>query len=399
MNILVVTTIFPFPLNSGGAQAQFNMIDELRKKHNITILFNEDRKNRLSYMHELQKLWPDVFFIPYRYAWQLRNMKFVCNKLRRGFQTVFTPKSQKFLVDRALRPVSLYLSDHFIGFVNDVIKNRNIDVVQIEFLTAIQLVHYLPDNIKKVFIHHEIGFVKNARYLQSFDLTEREKEMYVDSREREINALNAFDTVVTLTQVDKDILRNNGVHTDIFVSPAAVNSEVHDYKKWNGNLVFVGSNAHAPNREGVEWLRTQVAPCLKHEYQMNIIGQGWNDNYTVEKLQVKTLGFVAELYDGMGGSVMLVPILSGSGMRMKILEAAACSLPIITTSVGVEGLDFKNRDSCLIADTPEEFAAAIEELTNSPELMEKIGRRANEVFMEKYTVSALADLRNKLYIK
>jgi len=399
MNILVVTTIFPFPLNSGGAQAQFNMIDELRKKHNITILFNEDRKNRLSYMHELQKLWPDVFFIPYRYAWQLRNMKFVCNKLRRGFQTVFTPKSQKFLVDRALRPVSLYLSDHFIGFVNDVIKNRNIDVVQIEFLTAIQLVHFLPDNIKKVFIHHEIGFVKNERYLQSFDLTESEKEMYADSRENEIKALNAFDTVVTLTQVDKDILRNNGVHTNIFVSPAAVNSEVHDYTKWNGNLVFVGSNAHAPNREGVEWLRNKVAPCLKHDYKMNIIGQGWNDNYTVEKLQVKTLGFVAELYDGMGGSVMLVPILSGSGMRMKILEAAACSLPIITTSVGVEGLDFKNRDSCLIADTPEEFAAAIEELTNSPELMEKIGKRANEVFMEKYTVSALANLRNKLYIE
>ena len=94
---------------------------------------------------------------------------------------------------------------------------------------------------------------------------------------------------------------------------------------------------------------------------------------------------------------MIVPILNGSGMRMKILDAAAMNVPFITTSVGVEGLDFKNEESCLVADTPIEFAAALERLVKDEALRRKIANNAFAVFDETYSKLALAKVRDNIY--
>jgi glycosyltransferase involved in cell wall biosynthesis len=94
---------------------------------------------------------------------------------------------------------------------------------------------------------------------------------------------------------------------------------------------------------------------------------------------------------------MIVPILSGSGMRMKILEAAAMSLPIVTTTVGVEGIDLVDGESCLIADTPDAFANAILRLEHDTALCRGLGEQANRVFRAKYHPSVLAKARNEIY--
>ena len=100
------------------------------------------------------------------------------------------------------------------------------------------------------------------------------------------------------------------------------------------------------------------------------------------------MGFVEHLEDAVHGSIMIVPILTGSGMRMKILEAAAMSVPFITTSVGVEGLDFKHDESCLVADTAEEFANAIDCLANDAVLRKRLTENASKVFENKYSAQA-----------
>ena len=84
-------------------------------------------------------------------------------------------------------------------------------------------------------------------------------------------------------------------------------------------------------------------------------------------------------------------------MRMKILEAAALGCPIVTTSVGVEGINLTNGDSCLIADTPEEFAKAITEIINSEELRTRLTKRAQSIYLENYSVKALTGLRDSIY--
>jgi glycosyltransferase involved in cell wall biosynthesis len=85
-------------------------------------------------------------------------------------------------------------------------------------------------------------------------------------------------------------------------------------------------------------------------------------------------------------------------MRMKILDAAAMGVPFITTTVGVEGLAFKNDESCIIADSPADFARAINTLISNEDMMRLHATNAQEIFKEHYSIEALSKVRNAIYL-
>ena len=94
---------------------------------------------------------------------------------------------------------------------------------------------------------------------------------------------------------------------------------------------------------------------------------------------------------------MIVPILSGSGMRMKILEAAALGLPILTTRVGVEGLLFRNNESCIISNKPDEFANSLVSIMTNEKLREKLTSSAADLYERNYSPQVLSEVRNNIY--
>lgn len=392
MNITIITCVLPWKLQSGGAQAQFNMIDQLRKMHHITLICPEDFQNKRSAMHELQQMWPEVRLVMYPVWRQLFYPRFVIDKVVRAFKKIFTPASERFKVQRALMHYGIYPSWDFMRFVNHIIHEERTDLIQVEFYPCLYLVHRLPPNIRKIFIHHELRFVKNERMVMGYHPTSQEIAWMQAVKQEELDDLNQYDSIITLTQQDKEILMNKGVKRPILVSPAAVSTPCLSYKPWNHRLAFVGSYLHHPNEEGIEWYLREVAPLMKNIIPLDIIGKGWTDK--AHTGHITTKGFIADLSEAIHGSIMIVPILSGSGMRMKILEAAAMSMPIVTTSVGVEGLRFKNEISCLVADTPQDFAHAIERLTNDNTLCQRLGETANQVFSAHYSKEALAEVRN-----
>lgn len=396
-SILIITPQLPYPLASGGAQAQFNMIDELRHQHHITLLFTEDRNNRRSSMRKLQALWPDVTIIPYPYILQAIYPQFLFRKIKRGLQTILCPHSTSFLVDRAIRPICIHYSRLLKWFIARLIHKQNIQIVQTEFYPAIGLVRLLPSSVKTVFIQHEISYVKNERYLSSLQLSQKQHLKANQARQYEIDCMNAYDTIVTLTEVDKHILQQDGVATFIYVSPAGIKAQLQEFQPFTHQLCFLGSNQHLPNREGLDWLKDKVFPLISDTLTCNIIGAGWTQYAAVKNVSIHSCGFVESISQFMSGSIMVVPILSGSGMRMKILEAAAASVPFITTSIGVEGLNFKHNHSCLIADTPEEFAQAIHALVNDETLQRRLAGAAHNIYLSQYTTNALAQKRNIIY--
>ena len=395
MNITIITCVLPWKLNSGGAQAQFNMIDQLRKKHYITLIFPEDSQNKMANMRELQQKWPDVKLKPFRLWRQLFYPRFVHDKAERALKLLLTPDSERFKIQRALKHYGIYPSWDFMRFIRKVVEEEHTDVIQVEFYPCLWLAGSLPKDVRKVFIHHELRYIKTERYIMSYHPTEQEVQWMRHLKREELADLEKFDMVVTLTQQDKDYLRQEGVRTPIFVSPAAFNTEVSPYKEWNQKLAFVGSYLHHPNLEGIDWYINEVLPLLQEKPLLEIIGKGWPERYQSE--HVTTRGFVEDLRQAIHGSIMIVPILSGSGMRMKILEAAAMSMPIITTTVGVEGLKFKHRESCIIADTPQDFAKAIQLLASDSQLCQSLGEQANQVFKENYSKEVLAQVRNQIY--
>lgn len=403
MNIVILTIILPYPLNSGGAQAQYNMIDRLRFNHNITIVFPENGMNRASALEELKKRWPQVDFCPYRYIDQLTDPSFLISKAKRALKKTLIPKSKRFFVERILKPYGYSTDKRFVNFFNNIVKQKSADVVQIEFYPYLNFVHNLPDSVKKIFVHHEIRYIRNRRLLSDVKLEHHEDEYMTKMYKQEIDDLNCYDAVITLTEVDKKELSDNGVIAPIYVSPASINSDLSEYEQWNNKIIFLGGYGHTPNQEGLEWFIDKVVPLVNWEKypdtDVQIIGGGWPE--TIEKrtdrISIKRLGFVEDLASAAKNSIMIVPILSGSGMRMKILEAAAMGLPMLTTSVGVEGLDFENLKSCLISDTPEDFAKSLMEIMDSNELRRKLTTAARDKFIEKYSIDATARIRDSIY--
>ena len=171
MNIVIITILLPYPLDSGGAQAQYNMINQLRHKYNLTIIYPVNSQNSISSQRELQKLWPEVKFRPYNYIRQLLYLPFLKDKIYRAFQLKFMPNRRDFKVYRILKPYGYPLTNDFKKFVLNIIKKENIDIAQVEFYPYLDLVDSLPASIKKIFIHHEIRFMRNERMLSIFELS------------------------------------------------------------------------------------------------------------------------------------------------------------------------------------------------------------------------------------
>ncbi len=406
MNIVIVTSILPFPLNSGGAQAQYNMIEQLRKRHHLALVYPQNANNSAKSLTELKKRWPEVKFFPYSYLAQLSYVSFACEKTLRAIKLLLMPNSRAFKAERILKPYGYPLTRKFIRFVREIINEHRADLLQVEFYPYLGLVEKVKPTIKTLFVHHEIRFVRDERMMLELCPTPKEQNTMQKQMREEIRLLNTYDAIVTLTDVDGQTLKEHGATSLIFVSPAGINTPISNYKGRPDAAFFVGGFGHAPNQEGILWLCEKVLPLVKG-YPVNslpefgIVGAGWKQSWLppITTFKTKLYGFVDNMAAVIGGGIMLVPILSGSGMRMKILEAAALGMPIVTTSVGKEGLDFANEVHCLVADTPQEFAYATARLLNDAALRRKLALNAQALFKSKYSIETLADVRQQIYSK
>jgi len=398
MNITIITDVLPWPLTSGGAQAQYNMIDLLRHVHNFTIICPESGNNTRKAKRMLEKLWPNVRILLYPYIYQLIHFPFLRDKAIRALKLLFMKQNERFMVERILKPYGVYFTHGYMKFINREISYSHADIVQVEFFPSLPVIDYLANTSKKIFIHHELRFVRNNRFLQSLYLTESEIKMKANVESKEKEYLNKYDAVITLSQQDKEILVSHGINTPLYVSPAAINTKLLRYSKWNGRISFIGGYAHIPNQEGVEWFAQKVLPFMGDAInnKVDIIGKGWPQIYS-SKYGFLLKGFVSDLANAAANTILIVPILTGSGMRMKILEAAAMSIPFITTSVGVEGLAFVNNVDCIIADNPQDFAKGLKTLMCNSVIRKTLASHAHQVFMDKYSKKRLAETRNNIY--
>ena len=405
MNIVIITILLPYPLTSGGAQAQFTLIDQLRKRHHISIIFPQNGDNTLYAMRSLQRMWPDVNFYPYLYAFQLLQPSFFLSKIRRAYQLKYHALDRQFMVERLLLPYGYPTSEHFYKFIHKVISDEHADIVQTEFYPFLRLIHHLPDSVRRVFVHHEIRYIRNRRLLSPIRLEPKEEQWLEELKEEEVRDLNRYDDIIALTAVDKSILLQMGVVKPIHVSPATVTASSLDYTPWNGKLVFVGGRSHTPNQEGIDWLFREVLPLIDWslwpQVELDIIGIGWSTEYEskIPHLKVRCLGFVESLKEVAYGAVMLVPILSGSGMRMKLVEAAAMSMPIITTSVGAEGLRLQHGESAMLANSALDWKDSLIAMMSSSSLRKQLAMNAHQLYLKYYSPEALALLREQVYEK
>ena len=412
--ILFVLPFNPYPLSTGGSQAIFNGIDVVKDDLEVYVTF-EAAKASEDNIGRLKSLLDDkVVVLPY-FVSSPKSMK---RDLRQRFyEPLFkTEKKLRKLAGYDFTPVRIphraWLHEEllpkkldFVKYVSNIVDEYNIDFVQCEMLCNVTIGLTLPDRVRKVFVHHELGWVVHELELLNQNGDSFEQRLYLDYYKMcEVALLNRYDDIITLSEIDSQKLKEAGVTAHIHTSLAVVNTSQQQLATTKGCQVlsFVGPEYNLPNVDGLKWFFANVWDRLKSydsSYRLQVIGK-WSEKTIAETVgersDVEFLGFVDDLAAVLKDTIMVVPINVGSGIRMKILEAAALGVPFVTTTVGVEGIPARNGEDCFIADTPEAFADAVVKLRDD-KLRTKFAENANRLVSEHYTLEALRANRLEIY--
>lgn len=173
-------------------------------------------------------------------------------------------------------------------------------------------------------------------------------------------------------------------------------------------VLFIGTISYQPNQDGIHWFHTMVWPGLKARFpgiKWFIVGRFATSDVlalseTDQSIEVHADVASTQPFLDMA-DVAICPLMTGSGTRLKILEAFSAGVPMVSTHLGAEGIEAKHAESIYLADTPKEFEGAIAKLIESPDQADSIRRAARHIVETKYewvgiTSEAIRDLLIRL---
>lgn len=299
--------------------------------------------------------------------------------------------------------VSRFVSDEFKTKLIELLQNEDFDVIQLETLYLAPYIDTIKKYSKAIItmrshnIEYEIwerisantSFLPKKWYLKY--LTKKLKNY-------ELDVLNSYDYLIAVSDRDLQKFKKLGYKNGAMASPIGL--EMKNYvtmpNKQENSICFIGALDWMPNREGLDWFLKNVWPNLsqqKPDLKFYVAGRNTPDELlNVNIPNVKIMGEVPDAVDFINRhTLMIVPLFSGSGMRVKILEGMALKKAIVTTTLGKEGIEAENGKHILVADTPQEFANAIVRALNDKNLQQTIGNNAFEFVKEYYDHSSIAE--------
>jgi glycosyltransferase involved in cell wall biosynthesis len=217
----------------------------------------------------------------------------------------------------------------------------------------------------------------------------------------ELSLFKKIDGYLPITDVDHIFFKAKFPNLSSKVIPFAINLSQYPYQEHkinenNISLFHIGSMNWQPNIEGMNWFLEKIWEKIVENYveklraaslQLVIAGKGNKAAFGNRKLKnLQIFDFIENAQQFINEhDIMVVPLLSGSGMRIKIMEGLALGKPIITTSIGAEGIEITDKENIFIADTPEEMMQTIDYCINNVQKSEEIGKNARKLIENKYT--------------
>ena len=293
-------------------------------------------------------------------------------------------------------------SYHIIRFVRRdfeealvrILKEEQFDVIQLESLYMIPYLEAIRSYSKAPIVlrTHNIEHLIWQRLANSSKNPLRKWYLNLLAerlRHYEQWALNRVDAIAAMTPEDEQQMRDLGADVPMIVAPVGVN--IPDYPVYpnpDPKVVFhIGAMDWMPNQEGVHWFLTEVWPKVLTKVpdaKLKLAGKKMPDYikaYAGANVEVHDFVQDGKGFIGNGG-IMIVPLFSGSGMRVKIVEGMAMGKAIVTTAIGAEGIAGKDGQEFMIANTNNEFAEAVIHLLQNPAKQQEIGQNAR-IYSEK----------------
>ncbi|HWR52355.1 MAG TPA: glycosyltransferase [Bryobacteraceae bacterium] len=313
--------------------------------------------------------------------------------------------SAEFVLDIERRPhgagsilphaVREYASDDLAWLIHRQILTQRIDVVQLEYTPFAQYAHGFHHIVEALF-EHDVYFQSVGRGIAG-PLAVLE---YLRALRFELRALDRFDRIQACTRENRDYILQFRPRLEARVQDgqrAAIETSRYPYQaagREPATMLFLGSFRHLPNRDALDWFVHRVLPHVlkrKPEARLVIVGSEPPPRHAFPPgSTIELRGFVEDVREPLSRyAVFVCPILSGSGVRVKLLEAFASGIPVVSTRIGAEGLARDDGQFCALADDPVEFAAKVVQLLDAPERAAAMAARARNEVLQNWDATAL----------
>jgi sugar transferase (PEP-CTERM/EpsH1 system associated) len=383
MRILWLKTELLHPVDKGGKIRTCQMLKELKRDHQITYLTLDDgtadkdaRALATEYCHEL-------VCIPHRQ--------------RQKFTPGFYAELGLNLVSSFPYAISKYQSVGMRRKILELTKEKAFDVVVCDFLAPAVNV---PRNLScpTILFQHNVEAMIWQRHAEVE--TNTLKHTYLYGQWRKMLAFEGvmcrrFDRVIAVSREDCQMMQREYQVSAIDDVPTGVDTAFFRPRRAERrdklNLVFTGSMDWLPNEDAIRYFTTEIMPLIKQKLPaLTLTVVGRNPYPALVELSkqdpsIIVTGRVEDVRPYMErAAAYIVPLRIGGGTRLKIFEAMAMEKPIVSTSVGAEGLPVQPETDILLADTPETFAAAVVRVLEDEEFAFHLGRRSAKLVREQF---------------
>ncbi len=380
MKVLLLTHKPIFPLVDGGCIAMHEFLKNLMHLNyevkNLSISTSKHPFNLNDYPTDIQeKTTPESVVV---------NTKI---NVLKAFVSLFKADSYN---------VSRFYSTEFEALLASSLKETAFDMVILE---SAYLLSYLPAirqnfNGKIIVRTHNVEYKiweRMAEFEKNFLKKKYFHKLAKDLKNYEIKNLKKVDGLICISDLDKKTFQSHGIHIPMVSIP--VSMKLDSEFKFNGqsnDIFFIGAMNWQPNVEAVDTLITTIFPKIRERFpetKLHLAGSYMSSklsNLKQENVVIHgRVNNVAEFMSEHG--ILVVPLKSGSGIRVKILEAMSVATPVISTSVGFEGIPVLNRIEGIVANSTEEICDAIWDLIETPTLAQMIGQKGQTMIQQKYS--------------
>lgn len=384
----------PYPPDEGVKIKLYNLIKNLSDKHNISLLCYAGSGDQEKQVSHMKAYCESIYLVQRKKISKTKQLPSIAKYLFLRLPWNVKYAKSKDMQDAILKITKANPFD--ILHIDDVFMASNLDLSS----------HY---SFKKAITFQDI---ESINYRRTFKIEKNPYQKmlfllnWLAMRSWERKIIENFDLTVTVSPIELRILESMYPKANIAFIPNGVDIESFNPLPVTDNedsLLFIGKMDYSPNIDGAVYFAKRIFPLIKREIpntKLMIVGQ--NPKKALEKLKsdpsVSVTGYVESVIPYYKrSSVAIVPLRAGGGTRGKILEAMALGRPVVSTSLGAEGLEATHKENIMIADKDEDFARYVIDLMKNMSLRKNLIEKAREFVEARYDWREVAKGLDRAY--
>ena len=302
-----------------------------------------------------------------------------------GFHVIFLPdnwnKEEPYnTILQNLGIETLYTSSQYSEDLVEIVQSR-LDYIEVAWLCRPEItekygeaIRKLNPKVKIIYDTIDLHFLRLKREAELYPDQISDKNNWMKMKKTELDLATMADMVITITDVDKDIFKEENISERKLITIPNIhvfNSTLKPGFEERSGILFIGSYNHPPNIDAVIWLCEEIMPLVWKEcpdIKVTLLGNNPTmDIKSLENDKISVPGFVEDVAPYFNANkIFVAPLRYGAGMKGKIGQSYEFGLPIISTTIGVEGMGLKDGLNILVADNTQSFAQKIISLNSNP---------------------------------